>query len=135
MFDENIDVVKIMEEIKNEVWDEKINYTSIAEYEGIEEIDNLIANTRNYTKAFCVLGMYLPEIAKCPKIINKFIQLIARVIRKSSSFITRDQMIINDNIDVCIELLIERQNIAVQQANKKILELERKIYELEKNKN
>ncbi len=133
MFDEEINVVKIMEEIKREVLEEKkMNYI-ISDSEEIERIDEFITNTRNSSKSFYVLGVHLPTIEKFPNIINKFIHLIAKIIRKSCRFIIRDQMSINDNMDACIQALLDRQDEALRQANEKIGELEHRILELEKS--
>lgn len=123
-----------MEEIKQEVMAEKeINYL-ITDIEEIEKIDAFITNTRNHSKSFYVLGVHLPTIDKFPKTINKFIHLIAKIIRKSCRFIIRDQMTINDNMDACIQALLDRQDTALRQANEKIGELEHRILELEKSR-
>ena len=45
----------------------------------------------------------------------------------------RDQMSINDNMDACIQALLDRQDEALRQANEKIGELEHRILELEKS--
>lgn len=118
MFNTQIDVAAIMQEIKSKVVPEmpEIPKTPAAAAQSssndseVNRIAEFIQNTRKETHTCINIGYELPVNQNRPGIIRKGISLMYRVIRRATRFITNDQIAVNKNTDACIQALVERED-------------------------
>ena len=117
MFDAQIDVAAIMQEIKESVIPEEMNEDELCE---LQRITEFIENTRRETDDHVNIGYVLPEMGKYPIFLKKVARFLLRVIRKSLRFITNDQIIVNKNLSACVKALVERENALIKEYDMKI---------------
>lgn len=120
MFDEKTDVAEIMRQIKKGVM-----------FDEVKRVTDFLENTNEDSKKYIEIGSILPECQRFPVLIRKIFRFIARVIRRSSRFIARDQIALNYNVNQCISALIERDDAVKNQLLDKILVLEKECKRLE----
>ena len=116
MFCEQINVSKIMNEIKNSVIDfeepkvSSVNCSNAAANE-YERISCYLINTRQNNYAQCVsIGQDIPTYSRFPKPIAMVLRLCAKVIRKFIRYIINDQIKANVGFDSCIKALTEHDD-------------------------
>lgn len=123
MFDNLIDVSAIMRAIKENVINDNEKQLS----NELWHTTTFIANTRTDTSMHIHIGSVLPQAVKYPRFIQKIIRLISRVIRKFSKFILNDQIIVNTNVDACIQELVERDDLIVKYLSNTLGQLETRV--------
>lgn len=105
MFSTQVDVAAIMQEIKKNVVVEEV--TEATGSNEVERIADFIENTRALTNPHLTIGYVLPQnMGRCG-IVRKMLRFFYRLVRKSTRFITNDQIIVNQNTDACIKALVE----------------------------
>jgi len=145
MFSEQIDVAKIMRQIRSSVVpvEEPAGPSAGCGTAGdgeYERISAFLVNTRNVNYNQCVsVGQVLPSCSKFPGPIAKLLRLCCKVVRKFVKYIIRDQVQVNTNFDACIKALIEHDDAlrrevaglqaALDESNARIRALEARLGE------
>lgn len=118
MYDKSIDVAEIMRKIKSEVMPEDV-YTSKSSSktpqilaDSINEINRIhsfLINTRSNMELHKVIGYNVPKFDRFPLLVRKLLRLTARIISKTTRFITREQNIVNDDISAFLKAVVESE--------------------------
>lgn len=125
MFSTQVDVAAIMQEIKkNVVVEEQVAGVEINE---VERIADFIQNTRANTNPHLTIGYVLPQnMGRCG-IVRKMLRFFYRVVRKSTRFITNDQIIVNQNTDACIKALVESDDAVCRKFEQEIAAMRQEL--------
>lgn len=125
MFSTQVDVAAIMQEIKkNVVVEEPVAGVNNDE---VERIADFIQNTRENTNPHLTIGYVLPQnMGRCG-IVRKMLRFFYRVVRKSTRFITNDQIIVNQNTDACIKALVESDQAVCRKIEQEIAALRQEL--------
>ena len=141
MFCEQIDVSKIMMEIKKNVITVEEPNVATPNYLGndateYERISTFLVNTRqiNYQKCISV-GQNVPEYSHYMRPVAWILRFIAKVVRKFIRYVINDQIAVNIGVDSCVKALIEHDDALqkeIIQLKKSLNESNEKINALEK---
>ena len=123
MFDSKVDVAAIMQEIKRSVLGDMDNEYALGNE--AEKIADFIHNTRKENEPYMEIGLRLPQALRFPAPVRKMIVLFSRLVRKSTRFIAKDQIIVNHNVDACIKALVEREDAIRKELESRIAAMER----------
>lgn len=113
MFDQIVDVAAIMRHIKasvaeNQPQNEYSQDDSFSETDKeIKRIHEFLENTRCSAVPYLDMGMRIPAFSRFCVPVRKLFYFIARLIRKATLFMTREQSIVNHSVDSCIKALVE----------------------------
>lgn len=127
MFDENIDVAAIMNEIKESVVKQDEDLQRNIDIDEIKRITDYIANVSKESERYLEVGNNLPACRRFPTFIAVCFRFAARVIRKAVSFILRDQIVVNRNMFMCVKALVEREDAVCAALENRVKELENKL--------
>ena len=122
MYDTDIQVVEIMDEIKHRISNECNPDSSIPneelneEYAQIIKKINCIHDYINFLqedlKPNLIIGQKIPEFSRYPLLLKKILQLTAKLFARCTRFITYEQTKVNqDLIDIIQGLLESEKNI------------------------
>lgn len=123
MYDKFIDVAEIMRKIKSEVIPED---TFVTEFNGqasqglstfvneINRIHSFLINTRGDMDFHKRIGYSIPRFDRFPWPIRKIFVLIARIVAKTTRFITREQNVVNEDISASLKAIVESERQIVK---------------------
>lgn len=115
MYDPQIDVAAIMREIKANIIPE-VSFLEGEEQEDkqikateqeVHRVLSFIENTRLDAQPYLVMGMRIPGFGRFNILLRKSFRFLARLIRKSTLHITREQTLVNQSVDANIKALAE----------------------------
>lgn len=122
MINQQIDVSKIMYEIKARVQPEEEQKVDLWKKEG--EFKDDIYNARMVYYPIMDIGDRLPAGSKLPKFAKGIARFVGRIVRKLNKFIIYDQKIVNRNIDVCVDTIVKREDCIMEIMNDEFRRLE-----------
>jgi predicted TPR repeat methyltransferase len=115
--DKIIDVAQIMRDIRAQIIpdDQEIFDLTLKSEDDVltphlnelNRIFDFIARTRNDSSEHLDIGKRLPAFNRFNALMKKILIFLARVVRKAARVITRDQIIVNYNVDKCLKALVE----------------------------
>lgn len=128
MFNQEVDVAKIMHELKASVQVE--NNEETADIQGaVAALRTEIEGARVSYYPHLIIGERLPSALRWPKPLRKVVQFMGRIVRKMNKFIIYDQRIVNQNMDICLDNIVKREDYMLQLIDNSIrdLKLENKL--------
>lgn len=138
MIENNIDVAKIMREIRASVMEKKFEHGIDEELLNIRKdmscfSDELVLNRKNI-ETYLVMGMRIPKFSRFPSILRPILIIITRLVRKVTLYMTREQTIVNKGLYQLIGDLL-KQNDNNQKLTFIILQLYRENKEMKEQLN
>jgi O-antigen chain-terminating methyltransferase len=115
--DRIIDVAQIMRDIRAQIIPnanesfipdlESENRLLVSNRNELNRIFDFIENTRRDSNEHLAIGSRLPSFNRFNTLVKRLLLFLVRIVRKATRFITRDQIIVNQNVDVCLKALVE----------------------------
>ena len=122
-----IDVAKIMHEIRANVIPDDYSYTESKDF---DELKRIVWERREDNQNYIEIGSHLPQGKRFPGIIRLMIQIVARAVRKATRFMMVDQIIVNRNVDSSLDALSQCDEVMYNKLMSEIEKLKKENQEL-----
>ena len=123
MFNQEVDVAKIMQEIKSRIQPEDIEEMVDLQAAVVNKKIEIV-NAREIYYPYINIGERLPGGQRFPKFMRKLVHFAGKIVRRMNKFIIYDQRIVNQNVDTCISEIVTREDYIIEMFNNSIRDLE-----------